>query len=384
MTVDYIPPQKSYSNGKLSIDKLDLPEAHIIHGREFPVAYALNLNDHEYNRDEVEEFLTSLSQKGVITQLIENHGVFVLRDSVENSDESKAAEVASIIRHIEEGRNQVQFEQNGTLTTRDKKGFNLYTANKSPPESVILQHNEFSRFKRYPNSLVFSILEYTATGGETPLVHGGELYEKVAKELPQFLEKLSQTGLQFNNEIWYKDESERAYWNHEVTFGRNIKPEDDFETKKKKALKIAHEYISDNAWFDEDDNLLASSKTWPVKTFKDEPLLFSSIAAFSDKYTTDEPKIKYGDGTVFSKEDLNKYKKITEELEYKHNWKSGDIVFIHNYQVSHGKLPYKDGKRSTLVGMWDVQDHTKQPFKNFQVEKSDLESVNSNLEALKV
>jgi len=356
MTVSNLNTPRTYSNGKLSIDKIDLPEAHIVNGREFPVAYSLNLHGNEYVQDEVEEFLAKLSRDGIITQLIEDHGTFVLR--IHNSNESKSQEVASIIKTIEENRGQVVFQQNGTLTLRDKKGYNLYTANKSPKEFRLLQHNEYSRFKKFPNSLIFTILEYTAIGGETPLVHGGELYQRVKEELPDFVAKLSKFGLKFEDEIWYKDPGpeKKIVWNHEVTFDRHIKPEDDYETQKIKALSLAKEYISENAQWTIDDNLLISSITAPLKKFKDEPLLFSSIAAFADRHTADEPKIKYGDGSLFSKNDLDKYIDITSNLEYKHHWKSGDIVFVHNYQVSHGKLPYKDGKRSTLVGMWDAKD----------------------------
>ncbi len=381
MTVDYAAPQKTYSNGKISLDKVELPDAHIIHGREFPVAYSLNLHGLDYDTDEVESFLAKLSKDGVFTQLIENHGTFVLRDSIPNSDDSKSQQVASIIKTIESNRGQVPFEQNGTLTLRDKKGFNLYTANKSPPEFRLHQHNEYSRFKKFPNSLIFTILEYTATGGETPLVHGGELYEKILKELPDFLTKLSKVGLKFEDEVWYKEagEDKKVVWNHEVTFGRYIKPDDDYETQKRKALELAKEYVSEDSKFVGDqDDLVISSTTYPVKKFKSEPVLFSSIPAFADKYTIDEPKIKFGDGSLFDKDELDKFKKLTVESEYKHNWKSGDIVLVHNYQVSHGKLPYKDGKRSTLVAMWDAkEEERKKQFETFE-----LSSVDAELEKL--
>lgn len=44
-----------------------------------------------------------------------------------------------------------------------------------------------------------------------------------------------------------------------------------------------------------------------------------------------------------------------KDLEYKRSWKSDDLVFVHNWQVSHGKLPYKDEKRSIHVGMWEAR-----------------------------
>lgn len=379
MTVDYASPIKSYTNGKLSLDKINLPDAHVVHGREFPVAYGLNLNGNDFDRNEVESFIARLSKDGVFTQLIENHGTLVLRDLVPDSDDSKAEEVAAVIKAIEQNRGQEEFQQNGTLTLRGQKGFNLYTASKSPPDFRLLQHNEYSRFKKFPNSLIFTILEYTAIGGETPLVHGGELYERVIKELPNFLQKLSEVGLKFEDEVWYKEAGEdgKIVWNDEVTFGRHIKPEDDYETQKAKALALAKEFISENSKWTENDDLLISSITRP---FNGEPLLFSSIAAFADKYTTDNPKIKFGDGSLFDKTDLEKYKDITSELEYKHGWKSGDIVFVHNYQVSHGKLPYRDGKRSTLVGMWDAKEEVrKEQFTTYE-----LESVDSELSRLSI
>jgi hypothetical protein len=250
------------------------------------------------------------------------------------------------------------------------KGYNLYTASKAPAETKIIQHNEYSRFKRHPVTLVFTILEYTAKGGETPLVHGGELYQRIKEAAPDFLKKLSKEGLEYQNEIWPKvAETEGGIiWNHEVTFGRHIKPEDSLEVQKQKAEKLAKEFISENIKWTENDDLSISAFTRPVKTFKGEPLLFSSIAAFGNKYNTEKPKIKFGNGDLFDKKDLDLYNEVTDELEYKHAWKSGDIVLVHNYQVSHGKSPYYDGKRVTLVGMWDEKTPSHEFVDYFETE----------------
>lgn len=113
MTADYSPPLTTYSNGKLSIDKTQLAEAHLVNGREFPVAYALNLHGNDFNQKEVETFLAKLSQDGIITQLIENHGAFVLRDSVPDSNDSKVDSIAAIIRLSKRAEDRLNLSSTG-------------------------------------------------------------------------------------------------------------------------------------------------------------------------------------------------------------------------------------------------------------------------------
>ncbi|KAH3672176.1 hypothetical protein WICMUC_004405 [Wickerhamomyces mucosus] len=355
MTVDYLELYK-IPQTKYSLERIRLPEVRIVNGREFPAAFQLNLNGEEYDNSKVHELLKKFSESGTFTKLIEDHGAVVLRDLVESSDDSKAGEIADLIKTVESNRGHVEFPQNGTLTTRTRVGHNLYTANKkASPDSRLLQHNEYSRFKKFPVTLVFTILDYTAEGGETPLVHGAELYNYAIKELPNFVEKLSKEGLAFRRDFWPKIATKErpALWNHEVTFGRNIKPEDSLEVQKQKVEEIAKEYISDNFQWTPEDDLIIDSYAKAVKAFKGEPLIFSSIPAFASRYDPKDPSITFGNGDKFDFEDLTKFLSITDKLEYKHNWKSGDIAFIHNYQVSHGKLPFRGGKRSTEVGMWD-------------------------------
>ncbi|KAH3674937.1 hypothetical protein WICMUC_002957 [Wickerhamomyces mucosus] len=339
-----------------TLDRIDLPESHIVNGREFPAAFKLNLQGETYEKFKVDQLLKNFSQSGTFTKLVEDHGAVVLRDLVENSDETKAGEIADFIATIESNRGHVEFLQNGTLIPRDQIAQNLYAANRqAAPESRILQHNEYSRFKKYPITLIFTILDYTAKGGETPLVHGAELYNKAIRELPVFVEKLSKHGLAFRKESWPRvpTKDNKAIWNHEVTFGRNIKPGDSLEIQKQKAEQIAREYISDNIDWTPEDDLVIESYAKALKKFKGEPLIFSSIPAFFQNYNPENPNITFGNNENFDYEELKTFVDITNKLEYKHNWKSGDIVFIHNYQVSHGKLPYSDGKRNTEVGMWD-------------------------------
>jgi endo-alpha-1,4-polygalactosaminidase (GH114 family) len=62
----------------------------------------------------------------------------VIHDTIENSEESKSAEIAEIIRLVEENRGLEVFQQNGTRVVRNKKGYNLFSANEkyAPPEAV--------------------------------------------------------------------------------------------------------------------------------------------------------------------------------------------------------------------------------------------------------
>lgn len=344
----------------VDLAKIYLPDKHIFNGNEFPVAYQLNGDTN--NVDATEKFLANKAKTGFFKEQLSAHGVVVIRNPSKTNPEILSRYIKAIGFYSGD-----KFSiQNGSTATRREITDILSTANEGPPERTIYQHNEFSRFSKYPTTLFFVCHKYNGKGGETPIVHGGEFFEAVNKEAPEFTKELSKRGL-FMEQIWPLKSDNNTHWSYKFCFGRNIDVEDhDFEHHKEVAIELAKEIASPVCEFTENLDLRVSQYTDPIRVYEPKrgdpyPCFFNSIAAFyaNVKYQIDgyskTKNISYNDGGRIPEKYLDLVLQKSIELAYKHVWEEGDIVIVDNYQVSHGRCPWK-GERNILVSMWDEID----------------------------
>jgi len=340
------------------LDKIELKDRHLVNGYEFPVAYQVKNTSKHVSTDEVAELLKKKAEQGFFRDVLNKNGAIVLR--LGNTDPDV---LSKYVKAIGYGSNLVPFVQNGSTAERTHITDVLTTANEGPSEIELYQHNEFSRFKTYPSTLFFACTKYTAKGGETPIVHGAETFEDVKRKNPKFLKQLAKRGLLFS-QIWAYKSSNRTGWQDYYSFGRTIKPEDTLEQRKEKAGKICFDHISEDFRWDKDNNLDVKEHTEPVKLYnngeKKYGVLFNSIPAFYGDIK--DKKNSYGKTTEISyddnedpipHEDLDLILQSSLDTEYNHKWVAGDLAIVNNYQVSHGRKPWRDGERKVIVSMWD-------------------------------
>ncbi len=347
----------------VKLTKIDLPKKHLIYGNEFPVAYTLSTRASPV---EIEDLLHQEAKKGFFNEILRKNGAVVLRLGITDPDI-----LSKFIKAIGYGSGDVPFVQNGSTAQRTQITDVLTTANEGPGELDIYQHNEFSRFKSYPSKLFFACTEYTAKGGETPIVHGAEIFNDIQNKDPKFISSLSKRGLLFE-QTWNYDSSEGVNWTDKYAFGRLLKGDDTLEEKKQKAEKISREHISDDISWTKNNNLVLKEHTEPLKLYDNGErkygVFFNSIPAYYGyiayqvKGYGNESKILYDDNEEpISRKDLDIALESSFSSEYNHEWQEGDLAIIDNFQVSHGRKPWKDGKRKILVSMWDTKNREEFP-----------------------
>lgn len=347
--------------------KVPLADAHIVNGNEFPVAYQFDKSS--YSPKEIVEFLaTKAKQEDFFNKQLATHGAVVLRNTNTTDPEIFSQFVEAIGKHS----NHEPFEQNGSLAKRTILTNIITTANEGPSDLTIHQHNEFSRFSKYPTTLFFICNKYdkTTKGGATPLVHGGEFFNELFARVPELLNNLSKHGL-YMAQVWQNISNNRTAWRDYFCFGREIQNDDDLATAKQKAEEIVARTVSDDYEWDKDDNLIVHQHTKPIREFKNPytgqeyPVFFNSLATFYYDYKTKKKQQSTATATAATKkvtydnnEPINEawLEAVLEEsikLSYAHQWQEGDIAIVDNYQVSHGRLPWSNGARSVIVSMWD-------------------------------
>lgn len=342
----------------ITLDQVDLPNKREFRGKDFPVAFRLGGNTQ--NVGQTLKFLEEKSEEGFFKNLLQKHGVIVIRNPSKTDPETLSKYLTAI------GKNSGDeiFVQNGSTAKRTEVTNVLSTANEGPSDRLIYQHNEFSRFTKYPSKLFFVCEAYNAKGGETPVVHGGEFFDEIYRIAPDFLKELSRKGL-YMEQIWPLKSDNDTNWSNQFCFGRYIDANNnDFEYQKAEAIKLAKKTASPHCEFTADHDLLIRQYTEPIRMYKagdgeEFPCFFNSIATFfaDVKYKiggySKTKSICYNDGSKIPEKYLDLVLEKSINMAYKHQWEKGDIVIVDNYMVSHGRCPW-EGERKVLVSMWDT------------------------------
>ncbi|TID13339.1 hypothetical protein CANINC_004937 [Pichia inconspicua] len=346
----------------IEFEKIELPEKHVFKGQEFPVAFTV---DGAPDFEDILQFLKKKSEEGFFNEVLKKNGAVVLRN-LRTTDPEK---LSKIVETIGNGSGLEPFVQNGSTAQRHTITEHLSTANEGPSDREIFQHNEFSRFKKYPTTLFFVCTRFNATGGETPIVHGGEFFEEVKKESPEIIDNMINRGV-YLEQIWPLVSENETHWSYKYCFGRNIDPNQSFEEQQKTAIKLAHDSVSDDVEFAENGDFIVRQHTKPIRLYNNGetefPCFFNSVACFGGDTTKklsghDKTKnICYDDGTEFDPKHLDTILKVSLQKSYHHTWQAGDIAIVNNYLASHGRKPW-NGQRQILVSMWDTPNKAEFP-----------------------
>jgi hypothetical protein len=350
---------------------VEIPGQHVVNDHLFPLVLRLTKNNgSQVTLDEAAKALRNLSERGITTDLLNKHGCVIFRGQPDSSPEA----MSTLIHAAEEGRKHVPYDQLGLAGSRTVHAKEVFSASESPPHLWIHQHNEYSRYTKFPSNIHFFCHKAAIAGGESPFCHSTELYERIAKEIPEFVKDLLEKGLDSPDVYRAPGKEAKNFiftWAGPLAFGRDIKPEDSMEVKKKKA-EIQAARLTPHFWWLEDDQLEVHQHVPAIRRhpFTKKPVFFNSLAGrygtAYDRGATDPPYVgddgmafppaTYRDGTAIPKQYLHRTWEISHELAVNVKTQEGDLAMVDNYQVSHGRAPWTEGDRKILVSMWDTED----------------------------
>lgn len=345
------------------ITRLVLSDAHIVNGNEFPAAYSFDADvPFKQSPEKVIAYLRKKAESNFFNKALATHGAIIIHNIGTTDPEI----ISQYINAIGKGSGDEFFEQNGSTAKRTEITELLSTANEGPSSTYIHQHNEFSRFKRYPSKLFFVCTKYGpgTKGGQTPIVHGAEFFNFLEAKVPDLVHNLATRGLYYA-QVWADVTTTRTSWKDYFCFGREIKDDDELAVAKQKAEENVRANVSDDyEWVDGND-LLVHQHTQPVRSYVNKytnqsaPTMFTSLATYfyqykTKSYNTPTSQLKYNDGGPINTDALEVLLQASIDLSYEHDWREGDIAIVDNYQVSHGRCPWSDGPRDIIVSMWDT------------------------------
>ncbi|KAL2832171.1 hypothetical protein BDW59DRAFT_181462 [Aspergillus cavernicola] len=313
--------------------------------------------------------IQTLQKTNTLTTLLSTHGTLLFRSLPITSATSFSTFTQAFGFH--------PHEIIGIVVNRPTLAPNVSPANEAPPHIRIYNHNESPQVPHAPGYVFFYCQKAPKgnSGGETPISSSLELFNRVKKEIPGFVEELAEKGILSRVVYKWGKQYEGGSTLREA-FGKEILDGEDEETKKQKIEKQIKRYGRGEwtrfEWVDDDhdaegQSLVVTHQLPVIRTQSGTnlPTLFTGLAAYyrnklgAAKGGKAERKNVatqlYGDGTDIPEEYLAILARITDEIRVLHKWEEGDVLVFDNVIAQHGREPWEgeQGDRVVLASLYD-------------------------------
>lgn len=243
----------------------------------------------------------------------------------------------------------------GGDSPRTKLSNTIYTSTEYPAHQSIVLHNELSFSNDYPRYMYFYCLIPAKIGGETPLANNRELYKRLPKSL---IEK-------------YHNRKLKYIMNLHDGYGMGRSWQDAFETKSKIEVDDILKRRNVNYSWQEDGTLKISEIIQPIIRHPNtqEWLFFSQAHQWHPSNLDAEVRttllslmpetdfyhyVCHADDGPLDIDELELTRKLIDELKIAQPWQQGDVLFIDNMLVMHGRNPF-EGERKILLSLMKEQ-----------------------------
>ncbi|XDD47591.1 TauD/TfdA family dioxygenase [Leptospira sp. WS39.C2] len=264
---------------------------------------------------------------------------------------------------------------------RDEVLKHVFTASELPPHYPIMQHAEMSFLDNPPKFLFFYAEKASAFGGETPLTDLRLVYQNID---PKIKEKIERYGIRYRRRydgpssqkrfsIWKTKRWDEMFGTTNLDEVKQIAEKNRFElewstvdsltiTNQQSGFRT-HPIANTIAWHNHAQTFhyqAGVTETW--KIFKHQKTLRSlGVALLLTVLTglkrvlgpnSHDVHVMYGNGEEISPKEMKSITNVFWNHLVAIPWQTGDVLFIDNFSVSHGRLPYT-GPRRILVGWAD-------------------------------
>jgi alpha-ketoglutarate-dependent taurine dioxygenase len=229
----------------------------------------------------------------------------------------------------------------------------VFTANEAPKEVEIYLHHEMAQTPISPSKLFFFCKTAAEQGGATPLCRSDMLLAELTKQAPELAQEFATKGLIYTTHMPTEDD-------HESGQGRSWKSTLSVESKEQAEHKLADLGYSWE-WMP-NGSLKAITPVLPAivevsnKSCKNVKVFYNQlIAAYMGwKGVKENPAsaITFGDDSHIPVSGLELVASLAAQFTFDLPWQDGDIAFVDNYMVMHGRKPYSgERKRQVLVAL---------------------------------
>ncbi|WP_025742955.1 TauD/TfdA family dioxygenase [Aquimarina pacifica] len=223
---------------------------------------------------------------------------------------------------------------------------NVYVSTTYPEDQSINMHSESSYAPSHPTRIVFCCITPAEVQGETPIADNRMIIQNMRQEL---VKKFLDLGVMYRRNL---------------TGFLGMGWEEVFQTSDRKEVELECERNGMLYDWKNDDHL---ELTWTKKAIWEHPktgeLTWFNHAMFFNKYSLNEDLLSFitsdeelpnntffGDGSEITEEEIIHIKEAYSKSTIEFPWEKGDVLFLDNMLMSHGRNPYQ-GERKIIVSI---------------------------------
>lgn len=230
----------------------------------------------------------------------------------------------------------------------------VFSANEAPPEVTIFFHHEMAQTPLYPKWIMFYCELAAEEGGGSPICRSDVLYDRLAKECPEFIAACEATGLKYSNVMPGSNDAASG-------MGRSWKDTLGVDTKEAAEERLRELNYS---WeWQEDGCLRATTPSLPAvkevspgrKVFFNQ--LIAAYRGWKDERNDPSSAIRHGDGSILDASAVKRAIEIADELAFDIPWQNGDFAIVDNTIAMHARSPFK-GKRKVFASLAEMETQT--------------------------
>jgi alpha-ketoglutarate-dependent taurine dioxygenase len=235
---------------------------------------------------------------------------------------------------------------------REALGEKVYESTPYPPDKTILFHNESSHMPRWPMKQWFFCTQPARERGETPIVDGRLIYERLDPAVRR------------------RFEEKKLMYIRNFVEGLDVSWTTFFRTGDRSAVEASCRAIDMECEWTEDDGLrlrqIAPAVACHPKT--GEMTFFNQLQLHHTSYLDPELResllllygeeglprnVRYGDGTPIEDELVREIEQLYWDTSVQFPWRQGDVIMLDNMLVAHARNPYV-GPRKIVVAMGEL------------------------------
>ncbi|OMO90189.1 Taurine catabolism dioxygenase TauD/TfdA [Corchorus capsularis] len=213
----------------------------------------------------------------------------------------------------------------------------VWTANEGPLSEFIYYHHEMVLIKESPKKLMLFCEVPPPEGGETPIVPSFRVTERMVEEFPEAVEEMEAKGLKYTFTALSKnDTSSMRGRGWEDAFGTSDPEEAE---KRAKALGMDMEWLPNGGV----KTILGPRPLTRVfEGRKGRRMWFNTVVGMHGKELS---SATMADGTELPEKVVKRCGQIIEEESIQFQWEKGDVLFLDNLALLHGRRPSKPPRR---------------------------------------
>jgi alpha-ketoglutarate-dependent taurine dioxygenase len=224
---------------------------------------------------------------------------------------------------------------------------NIYHSTTYPADQQIHMHSENSYSYKWPMKIIFCCIQPAEEQGETPIADNRQVIRNLSATTR---DKFTRYGVKYVRN---------------VSKGIGLSWQEVFQTSDRTAVEAECTGNGMNFKWEGEDKLVLSWDNKAVYAHPDtgEEIWFNHSAFFNKYSHTDEVlssfgaddelpfNTYFGNGTPITKEEVEEIRQAYKKASVIFPWVKGDVLFMDNMLVAHGRSPYK-GDRKVVVSMF--------------------------------